>query len=60
MPSPVTAVGRRLRPRNGEPRRHRVVAVRPDGSARIVLDRTLSHGQEETDQSPGQGPHRDG
>jgi hypothetical protein len=41
MPSPVTAVGRLLRPRNGEPRRHRVVAVRPDGSVRTVIDRII-------------------
>lgn len=58
MPSPVTAVGRLLQPRNGEPRRHRVISVR-SGSVRTVLDRTL-HGQEEAHQSPGQGPHRDG
>lgn len=41
MLSPVTAVGRLLRPRHGEPRRHRVVAVRPDGSARTVIDRII-------------------
>jgi hypothetical protein len=59
MPSPVTAVGRLLQPRNGEPRRHRMIAVRRDGSVRTVLDRTLSHGQE-AQQETGQGPHRDG
>jgi hypothetical protein len=40
MPSPVTAVGRRIRPRNGEPRRYRVIAVRP-GSVRTVVDRII-------------------
>lgn len=38
--SPVTAVGRLLRPKNGEPRRHRVIAVRP-GQVRTVIDREI-------------------
>jgi len=37
----VTAVGRRLRPRNGEPHRHQVIAVRPDGTGRVVIDRPV-------------------
>jgi hypothetical protein len=39
MTSPVTAVGRLLRPTNGEPRIRRVIAVRPDGSVRTVINR---------------------
>jgi hypothetical protein len=40
MPSVVTAVGRRLRPRNGEPHRLQVIAVRcSDGTTRVVIDR---------------------
>jgi hypothetical protein len=58
MRSPTTAVGRLLQPRNGEPRRHRVIAVR-SGSVRTVINRTLSHGQE-AQQETGEGPHRDG
>jgi hypothetical protein len=41
MPSPVTAVGRLLQPRNGEPRRHRVIAVAPSGKVRTVIDREV-------------------
>ena len=48
MPSLVTAVGRRLRPRNGEPQRHHVIAVRPDGTAKTVTDQRLSPSQPET------------
>ncbi len=48
MSSPVTAVGRRLRPRNGEPQRLHVIAVKPDGTARTVVDRVLIPAQPET------------
>jgi len=41
MTSPVTAVGRILRPTNGEPRIRRVIAVRPDGSVRTVVERPV-------------------
>jgi hypothetical protein len=37
----VTAVGRRLRPRNGEPQRRHVIAVSPPGQVRTVIDRLL-------------------
>jgi hypothetical protein len=39
MTSPVTAVGRLLRPTNGEPRIRRVIAVKPDGQVRTVVNR---------------------
>lgn len=38
----ITAVGRILRPQAGEPRVHRVIAQRPDGTFRTVIDRTLT------------------
>lgn len=38
----VTAVGRLLQPQAGEPRVHRVIARRPDGTFRTVIDRTLT------------------
>lgn len=38
----VTAVGRRLKPRNGEPRRLHVIAVKPDGNVRTVIDRPVN------------------
>jgi hypothetical protein len=37
----VTAVGRLLRPKNGEPKRHHVIAVRPDGTVRTLINRQL-------------------
>lgn len=39
----VTAVGRRLRPRNGELQRHHVIAVDSSGKVRTVIDRITSH-----------------
>lgn len=39
--SPVTAVGRLLRPAHDEPRIRRVIAVRPDGKVRTVVSRPL-------------------
>jgi hypothetical protein len=39
MASPVTAVGRLLRPLHGEPCIRRVIAVRPDGQVRTVVNR---------------------
>jgi hypothetical protein len=39
--SPVTAVGRLLRPTSGEPRVRRVIAVRPDGKVRTIANRPL-------------------
>lgn len=37
----VTAAGRRLRPKNGEPRLHQIVAVRPDGEGHVIYERRL-------------------
>lgn len=37
----VTAVGRRLRPKHGEPRLHQIVAVRPDGEGHVIYERRL-------------------
>ena len=38
----VTAVGRILKPKGNEPRKHQVIKVDADGRAAIVIDRTLS------------------
>lgn len=43
----VTAVGRMLKPKHGEPQKHHVIAVRPDGTSRTLINRQLSNGQEE-------------
>lgn len=37
----VTAVGRILRPKHGEPRKHQVLKVDAKGNAKIVKDVTL-------------------
>lgn len=37
----ATAVGRILRPKNGEPRKHQVIKVDQSGKAKIVKDVTL-------------------
>ena len=37
----VTAVGRILRPKHGEPRKHQVIKVNEDGKACIVKNVTL-------------------
>jgi hypothetical protein len=37
----VTAVGRILKPKGTEPRKHQVIKVNPDGQATIVIDRVL-------------------
>lgn len=39
----VTAVGRVLKPKHGEPRKHQVIKIDPDGSSRIVVDKTLDN-----------------
>jgi hypothetical protein len=38
----VTAVGRILKPKGSEPRKHQVIKVYPDGQAFIVIDRVLT------------------
>ena len=35
----VTAVGRRLQPKHGEPQRHHVISVAANGQVRTVIDR---------------------
>ena len=40
-PSPVTAVGRILSPKHGEPRILHRIAINPDGKVRTVIRRTL-------------------
>ena len=38
----VTAVGRILKPKGNEPRKHQVIKVDADGNAVIIIDRILS------------------
>lgn len=40
----VTAVGRILKPKHGEPQRHHVIAIKPDGTTQTIIKRTLSNG----------------
>jgi len=35
----ITAVGRLLKPKGSEPRLHKVIAVRADGSVKTVINR---------------------
>lgn len=35
----VTAVGRLLKPRPGVPHVHKVIAIKPDGTVRTVINR---------------------
>jgi hypothetical protein len=37
----VTAVGRILKPKHGEPRKHQVIKIDSDGNSRIIVDKTL-------------------
>jgi len=37
----VTGVGRRLKAKHGEPRKHQVIKIAADGKAKIVKDQTL-------------------
>jgi hypothetical protein len=39
--SPVTAVGRLLKSKHGEPRIYEVIKVKPDGSAEVVISEPL-------------------
>jgi hypothetical protein len=34
----VTAVGRLLKPKGNEPRIYKVIAIKPDGSSKTVID----------------------
>lgn len=45
MPKPkATAVGRRLKSKHGEPRKHQVIKIDSDGKVRIAMDKTLDNG----------------
>lgn len=44
MKSPVTAVGRILKPTHGEPRLHHVIKIRPDGTVQTIIKRTFTNG----------------
>lgn len=37
----TTAIGRLLKPKNGEPRLHKVIAVRPDGTVKTVVNKPM-------------------
>ena len=41
MKPTVTAVGRLLKPKHGEPRKHQVIKIDVDGKAKITKDQTL-------------------
>ena len=41
MKPKATAVGRLLKPKNGEPRLHKVIAVRPDGTVKTVVNKPM-------------------
>lgn len=41
MKPTVTAVGRILKPKHGEPRKHHVIKVDANGHAAIVIDQVL-------------------
>ena len=42
MNSPtVTAVGRLLKPKGNEPRIHRIIKVKPDGTVKTVVSRPI-------------------
>jgi hypothetical protein len=44
MKPKVTAVGRLLKSKHGEPRKHQVIKIDADGNSRIVVDKTLDNG----------------
>jgi len=37
----ITAVGRMLKPKGNEPRVHKVIAVKADGTVRTVINRPM-------------------
>ena len=41
MKPEVTAVGRRLKPKHGEPRKHQLIKVDGDGKAKVTKDQVL-------------------
>jgi hypothetical protein len=40
----ITAVGRLLKSKHGEPRKHQVIKIDADGKAKITIDKTLDNG----------------
>ena len=44
MKPKITAVGRRLKSKHGEPRKHQIIKVDSDGNAKIVKDQPLDRG----------------
>jgi len=40
--SNVTAVGRILKPKHGEPRKHQVIRINSDGGSYIAIDKILN------------------
>jgi hypothetical protein len=40
----ITAVGRLLKSKHGEPRKHQVIKIDSDGKAKITIDKTLDNG----------------
>lgn len=43
MKPKIIAVGRRLKSKHGEPRKHQVIKIDADGKARIAIDKTLDN-----------------
>lgn len=41
MKPKATAIGRLLKSKNGEPRLHKVIAVRPDGTVKTVVNKPM-------------------
>lgn len=41
MKPKATAIGRLLKPKNGEPHLHKVIAVRPDGTVKTVVNKPM-------------------
>jgi hypothetical protein len=44
MKPKATAVGRRLKSKHGEPRKHQFIKIDANGKARIAMDKTLDNG----------------
>jgi hypothetical protein len=40
-PTPTTAVGRLLKPKAGQQQLHKVIAVKPDGTVRTLINRQM-------------------
>ena len=40
-PTPTTAIGRMLKPKPGQRQLHKVIAVKPDGTVRTLINRQM-------------------